>query len=246
MFQTGLIGLVGSLGSVSKIVLLLLFIFSVISWAIIFFKWRVFRMADREDKRFLALLVKTRDLDELYRLQWGARGSGEQYKTTVKKEFEPTLERLKNDAKKGAWIRPEVVYGYFPAQSQGNDVIIYDPAAYASDGGSLREIARFHFPRMVGRERLCLADYVRSVDSGDVDVLPLQIVTVGAEATTAKRAAIRLAMWKPASPMPITGAFAIARAASRPVSSKQAMMPASASGAFRKAWIRPGTAKASS
>ena len=36
---------------------------------------------------------------------------------------------------------------------------------------------------MVGRERLCLADYIRSVDSGDVDVLPLQIVTVGAEAT---------------------------------------------------------------
>jgi 5-methyltetrahydrofolate--homocysteine methyltransferase len=74
-------------------------------------------------------------------------------------------------------------YGYFPAQSQGNDVIIYDPAAYASDGGSLREIARFHFPRMVGRERLCLADYIRSVDSGDVDVVPLQIVTVGSEAT---------------------------------------------------------------
>ncbi len=123
------------------------------------------------------------DLDELYRLQWGARGSGDQYKATVKNEFEPTLERLKQDAKKNGWIKPEVVYGYFPAQSQGNDVIIYDPAAYASDGGSLREIARFHFPRMVGRERLCLADYIRSVDSGDVDVLPLQIVTVGAEAT---------------------------------------------------------------
>ncbi len=123
------------------------------------------------------------DLDELYRLQWGARGSGDQYKSTVKNEFEPTLERLKKDAKKNGWIRPEVVYGYFPAQSQGNDVIIYDPAAYSSDGGSLREIARFHFPRMVGRERLCLADYVRSVDSGDVDVVPLQIVTVGHEAT---------------------------------------------------------------
>jgi 5-methyltetrahydrofolate--homocysteine methyltransferase len=123
------------------------------------------------------------DLDELYRLQWGARGSGEQYKTTVKNEFEPTLERLKKDAKKNGWIKPEVVYGYFPAQSQGNDVIIYDPAAYASDGGSLREIARFHFPRMVGRERLCLADYIRSVDSGDVDVVPLQVVTVGDEAT---------------------------------------------------------------
>ncbi len=123
------------------------------------------------------------DLDELYRLQWGARGSGDQYKATVKNEFEPALKRLKNDAKKSGWIKPEVVYGYFPAQSQGNDVIIYDPAAYSSDGGSLREIARFHFPRMIGRERLCLADYIRSVDSGEVDVVPLQIVTVGNEAT---------------------------------------------------------------
>ncbi len=123
------------------------------------------------------------DLDELYRLQWGARGSGEQYHSTVKKEFEPVLERLKKDAKKKGWIKPQVVYGYFPAQSQGNDVIVYDPAAYSSDGGSLREIARFHFPRMVGRERLCLADYIRSVDSGDVDVVPLQIVTVGKEAS---------------------------------------------------------------
>jgi biopolymer transport protein TolQ len=67
MFQTGLIGLVGSLGAVSKIVLLVLFVFSVISWAIIFSKWRAFSVADREDKQFLALLVKTRDLDELYR-----------------------------------------------------------------------------------------------------------------------------------------------------------------------------------
>ena len=123
------------------------------------------------------------DLDELFRLQWGARGSGDQYKSTVKNEFEPALERLKKDAKQNGWIKPQVVYGYFPAQSQGNDVIIYDPAAYSSDGGSLREIARFHFPRMVGRERLCLADYIRSVDSGDVDVVPLQIVTVGKEAT---------------------------------------------------------------
>jgi 5-methyltetrahydrofolate--homocysteine methyltransferase len=123
------------------------------------------------------------DLDELYRLQWGARGSGDTYKQTVKKEFEPALERLKKDAKQNGWIKPQVVYGYFPAQSKGNDIIIYDPAAYSSDGGSLREIARFHFPRMVGRERLCLADYVRSVDSGDVDVVPLQVVTVGNEAT---------------------------------------------------------------
>jgi biopolymer transport protein TolQ len=67
MFQTGLTGLVGSLGAVSKIVLFVLFVFSVISWAIIFSKWRAFRVADREDKRFLALLAKTRDLTELHR-----------------------------------------------------------------------------------------------------------------------------------------------------------------------------------
>jgi 5-methyltetrahydrofolate--homocysteine methyltransferase len=123
------------------------------------------------------------DLDELYRLQWGARGSGEQYHKTVREEFEPALARLKEDAKQNGWIKPQAVYGYFPAQSIGNDVIIYDPAAYSSDGGSLREIARFHFPRMVGRERLCLADYVRAKESDQVDVIPLQIVSVGQQAT---------------------------------------------------------------
>ncbi|MEO7216656.1 MAG: methionine synthase [Gemmatimonadaceae bacterium] len=118
------------------------------------------------------------DLDELYRLQWGARGSGEQYKRTVREEFEPVLERLKSEAKAEGWLKPEVVYGYFPVQSSGNEIIVYDAAAYAADG-TLRESSRFKFPRMVGRERLCLADYVRSVESGQMDVLPLQIVTVG-------------------------------------------------------------------
>ena len=49
----------------------------------------------------------------------------------------------------------------------------------ASDGGALRELARLSFPRQEGRDRLCLADYFRSVESGDIDVLPLQVVTVG-------------------------------------------------------------------
>jgi 5-methyltetrahydrofolate--homocysteine methyltransferase len=75
------------------------------------------------------------------------------------------------------------VYGYFPVQASGNDLLVYDPAAYRSDGGALREIARFHFPRQEDRERLCLADYFRSVESGEVDVATLQIVTVGAAAT---------------------------------------------------------------
>lgn len=67
MFQAGLTGLVGTLGTVSKVVLLLLFVFSVISWAIIFAKWRAFRSADRGDKHFMNLLAKSRDLNELHR-----------------------------------------------------------------------------------------------------------------------------------------------------------------------------------
>jgi 5-methyltetrahydrofolate--homocysteine methyltransferase len=115
------------------------------------------------------------DLDELYRLQWGARGSGPEYEKTVKTEFEPVLARLKETAKCDGWLAPRATYGFFPVQAQGNDLVVYDPDAYAKDG-STREISRFHFPR------LCLADYFRSVESGDVDVVAFQVVTVGDEA----------------------------------------------------------------
>jgi 5-methyltetrahydrofolate--homocysteine methyltransferase len=123
------------------------------------------------------------DLDELFRLQWGARGSGEQYERTVRDEFRPQLARLSESATRERWLEPQALYGYFPVQANGNDLIVYDPAAYSSSAQSLREIARFHFPRQEGRERLCLADYFRSVDSGDIDVAAFQIVTVGDEAT---------------------------------------------------------------
>jgi 5-methyltetrahydrofolate--homocysteine methyltransferase len=143
-----------------------------------FFDVRVLREGDIPLDEVFQLL----DLDELYRLQWGARGSGPQYESTVKTEFEPTLARLTAAAKRDGWIRPQAVYGYFPAQSQGNDLVVYDPKAYARDS-TTREIARFHFPRQEGRERLCIADYFRSTDSTDVDVVALQVVTVGDEAT---------------------------------------------------------------
>jgi 5-methyltetrahydrofolate--homocysteine methyltransferase len=100
----------------------------------------------------------------------------------VKNEFEPTLARLKESAKREGWLRPRASYALFPVQSQGNDVIVYDPDDYAKDGKT-REISRFHFPRQEGRERLCIADYFRSVQSGDVDVVGFQIVTVGDDAT---------------------------------------------------------------
>ncbi|HEY2065224.1 MAG TPA: methionine synthase [Gemmatimonadaceae bacterium] len=122
------------------------------------------------------------DIDELFRLQWGGRGSGAEYDRMVREEFQPTLERLKAEAIADGWVKPRVVYGYFPAQSVGNDLIVYEPAPYANDG-SLVEKTRFHFPRQEGRERLCIADYFRASSSGDVDVVGFQVVTVGDEAT---------------------------------------------------------------
>ena len=122
------------------------------------------------------------DLDELYRLQWGGRGSGPEYEAMVKSEFEPTRARLEHSARRDAWLVPRAVYGFFPAQSQKNELVIYDPDGYAASGET-REIARFQFPRQDGRERLCIADYFRSVDSGDVDVVAFQVVTVGDAAT---------------------------------------------------------------
>ncbi|HEX5973153.1 MAG TPA: methionine synthase [Gemmatimonadaceae bacterium] len=122
------------------------------------------------------------DLDELYRLQWGGRGSGPEFDKMVREVFQPTLERLKGEVREEGWIKPRAVYGYFPAQSAGNELVVYDPAAYATDG-TLTEVSRFHFPRQEGRERLCIADYFRPSSGGEVDVVALQVVTVGDEAT---------------------------------------------------------------
>ena len=122
------------------------------------------------------------DLDELYRLQGGGRGSGPEYQRMVTEEFEPTLARLKKEVKADGWLQPRAVYGYFPVQSSGNELVVYEPEPYRRDG-SLVEKSRFHFPRQEGRERLCIADYFRSTASGDVDVVAFQVVTVGDEAT---------------------------------------------------------------
>ncbi|HYC51377.1 MAG TPA: methionine synthase [Gemmatimonadaceae bacterium] len=130
----------------------------------------------------LAEVFQVLDLDELYRLQWGGRGSGPEYEKTVKEVFEPALVRLKAQATREGWLQPRAVYGYFPVQSRGNDLVVFDPDIYAKDQ-SLQEIARFHFPRQEGRERLCIADYFRAAESSDVDVVAFQVVTVGDEAS---------------------------------------------------------------
>lgn len=70
-------------------------------------------------------------------------------------------------------LKPQGVYQFFPAQADGNDVIIYDP----TDGKT--EIERFTFPRQSVVPFLCLADYLKSVDSGEMDYIALMLVTAG-------------------------------------------------------------------
>ncbi|NJN70031.1 MAG: hypothetical protein HC801_07015, partial [Nitrospira sp.] len=67
MFQAGPLAIIASLGGISKVVLLVLLGFSIISWAIIFYKWATFRAVDRKDRQFMALLLRARDVEEVTR-----------------------------------------------------------------------------------------------------------------------------------------------------------------------------------
>jgi 5-methyltetrahydrofolate--homocysteine methyltransferase len=87
------------------------------------------------------------------------------------------FERLSRQCKEERILRPQVVYGYYPVNADGNDLVVYDPK------DPEREIERFHFPRQLSRERRCISDYFLPVSGGKKDVLGLQCVTVGLEAS---------------------------------------------------------------
>jgi 5-methyltetrahydrofolate--homocysteine methyltransferase len=129
----------------------------------------------------LELVFKCLFKNELFRLSWGAKNAhGEEWER-LSAEFEARLERIQRHALRESWLRPQAVYGYWPAQSDGEDLILYDPAS--KNGRGYSERTRFTFPRQPNGDRLCLADYFASVESGVVDVVALQIVTVGQGAT---------------------------------------------------------------
>jgi 5-methyltetrahydrofolate--homocysteine methyltransferase len=119
------------------------------------------------------------DLRSLFRLSWGAANTkGDAYDRLLRDEFEPRLERYREAALHDGFLEPRAAYGYFPAAGLGNAVVVYDPLDPS------REIARMEFPRQIGGEHLCLADYLREPENGAAaDLIALQIVTVGAQAT---------------------------------------------------------------
>ena len=114
----------------------------------------------------------------LFRGQWqfkrGSRSTAE-YEQDIQRNAEPIFARLKESLRNDNILRPAVVYGWFPAQSQGDDLIVFDPDDHE------KEIERFTFPRQTRSKRRCISDFFRPVDSGVKDTLGLSCVTMGSE-----------------------------------------------------------------
>jgi len=138
-------------------------------------------------------LVESLDLDDIYpfintnalfRGQWGYKPgamSADEYASLVAETVEPAFERLKAICRDERILRPAVVYGYFPCNADGDELVVFDPEDHD------REVERFPFPRQSSEQRLCIADYFRPLasdggaDDGVRDVVPLTCVTMGIE-----------------------------------------------------------------
>src|SRR4029077_8859208 len=111
----------------------------------------------------------------LFKGQWQfkqGRKPAEEYQALVRETVRPIFEELKTRCKREQLLTPRVVYGYFPCQSSGNDLIVYQ-------ADEKTERLRFTFPRQPSGKHLCLADFFASRDSGKIDVVAFHLVTVG-------------------------------------------------------------------
>lgn len=119
--------------------------------------------------------------NELFRLSWGAKNTHGEAWAKLQSEYETRLDVMRRQALAEGWLKPQGVYGYFPCQAEANDLIIFEPGSV--EEGSASEYMRFNFPRQDSGENLCLADYFLPVESGQMDVVAFQIVTVGESAS---------------------------------------------------------------
>ncbi|MDB9315104.1 methionine synthase [Spirulina sp. CS-785/01] len=123
------------------------------------------------------------DLQALFAGQWQFRKpkdqSREEYNQFLEETVHPILETWKKRVVDENLLHPTLIYGYFPCQSEGNTLYLYNP----ENPEAKEEIAKFEFPRQRSGRRLCIADFFAPKESGVMDVFPMQAVTVGEVAT---------------------------------------------------------------
>ncbi len=130
----------------------------------------------------LAEYVPYLDERALFLGQWGlkpSRGDGPSYEELVESEGRPRLRHWLDRIQTEAMIEPAVVYGYFPCYSEGDDLVV------VNNVDERRERVRFAFPRQRRDRHLCLADFFRPKESGELDVVAFTIVTMGHAASRA-------------------------------------------------------------
>ncbi len=123
------------------------------------------------------------DLQALFVGQWQFRKPKEQsraeYDQFLQDTVHPILAEWKQRIVDENLLHPTVIYGYFPCQSEGNSLLVYNP----ENPETKEVIATFNFPRQKSGKRLCIADFFAPTDSHIIDVFPMQAVTVGEVAT---------------------------------------------------------------
>ncbi|MDP9317901.1 MAG: methionine synthase, partial [Actinomycetota bacterium] len=108
--------------------------------------------------------------------QWGlkaSRGEGPSYEELVETEGRPRLRGWMSRIQTEGIMEPAVVYGYWPCYSDGDDLVVLDAERHAD------EVARFTFPRQRRDRFLCLSDFFRPKDAGELDVIAFHLVTMG-------------------------------------------------------------------
>ncbi|MGA9859417.1 MAG: vitamin B12 dependent-methionine synthase activation domain-containing protein, partial [Solirubrobacteraceae bacterium] len=121
------------------------------------------------------------DTHVLFKLHWGGRGvKGEDWAKLLREDFQPRLTRMWAQQ---TYLHPRALLGYFPCNSEGNELIVWDPEDF--DPANPRELERLVFPRQPRHDRICLADFYREYDPAHPapDVVALQAVTAGEEVT---------------------------------------------------------------
>jgi 5-methyltetrahydrofolate--homocysteine methyltransferase len=115
----------------------------------------------------------------LFRNQWGYRPEKGESDEDFKGRIRPVLREQLAAARAANVLQPAVAYGYLPANSEGNDLIVW------KDDTRTSEWLRFTFPRQPESPWLCIADFFRPLASGEVDYAAFHVVTMGAAVSEA-------------------------------------------------------------